>query len=114
MHRNLLVDQLKKYRNAYRDETEMVERYLGFVEANEDCFERSLQMGHVTASAWVVNREGSHVLLTHHKKLSTIIMIFDMHWALSKLDSLMRISVGPWGRSKEMESMAKPLLFWLV
>ena len=70
MHRRLLVGQLQDYQSVYRDESEMVVRYLDFVEANTDCFERSLKIGHVTGSAWAVNKAGSHVLLTHHKKLN--------------------------------------------
>ena len=48
----------------------MADRLITFVESNTDCFERSLQIGHVTGSAWVVNKAGTHVLLTHHKKLN--------------------------------------------
>ena len=47
----------------------MADRLIRFVEANPDCFERSLQIGHVTGSAWLVNKAGTHVLLTHHRKL---------------------------------------------
>ena len=48
----------------------MVERLRGFVEAHADCFERSLQIGHITGSAWVVDRQRAHALLTHHRKLN--------------------------------------------
>lgn len=47
----------------------MAERIRRFVEEQEECFERSLQIGHVTGSAWVVDRERTHALLTHHAKL---------------------------------------------
>ncbi len=47
----------------------LLERYLDFVSRNPDCFERSLQEGHVTGSAWIVDTVGTHVLLTHHRKL---------------------------------------------
>lgn len=70
MHRNHLLLQLEKYLDHYPDESDMLERYLSFVRANEDCFRRSLQIGHVTGSAWVVNQAGTHTLLTHHKKLN--------------------------------------------
>ncbi len=42
---------------------------LAFVEVHEDCFERSLEIGHVTASCWLLNRDGSKALLLHHAKL---------------------------------------------
>ena len=37
--------------------------------AHEDCFARSLQVGHVTGSAWIIDSPHKHCLLTHHKKL---------------------------------------------
>lgn len=40
-----------------------------FVALNDRCFDRGLGEGHVTGSAWVLDSDGSHVLLTHHRKL---------------------------------------------
>ncbi len=70
MHRTLLSNLLLNYRERYPDEQAVVERFLRFVASHPDCFERSLAVGHVTGSAWVVNQAGTHVLLTHHKKLN--------------------------------------------
>lgn len=70
MNRNELLNKLRNYAERWRDESEMTSRFVAFVESHEDCFERSLAEGHVTGSAWVVNRAGTHVLLTHHKKLN--------------------------------------------
>jgi len=70
MHRNALLQQLENYLGHYPEESKMVERYLSFVRSHEKCFERALSIGHVTGSAWVVNRAGTHTLLTHHKKLN--------------------------------------------
>lgn len=47
----------------------MCARLAGFVAGNERCFERTLLEGHVTGSAWIVDLERTHVLLTHHGKL---------------------------------------------
>lgn len=47
----------------------MVQRLRGFVMDNPGCFERSLGIGHVTGSAWVLDKTRGRVLLTHHKKL---------------------------------------------
>jgi len=69
MHRNDLLNKLEAYRIRYPEETPTTNRLIGFIAANPDCFERSLSIGHITGSAWVVNRAGTHVLLTHHKKL---------------------------------------------
>ncbi len=47
----------------------MVQRYIAFVESNEDCFERSLLTGHVTGSAFLLDSACERVLFTHHAKL---------------------------------------------
>jgi 8-oxo-dGTP pyrophosphatase MutT (NUDIX family) len=70
MHREPLLQQLSDYLKQVPDESEMLNRYISFVKAHQDCFERSLQTGHVTGSAWLVNRQGTHTLLTNHKKLN--------------------------------------------
>lgn len=44
-------------------------RILAFVEAHEDCFERTLLDGHITASAWVLNSAHTEALLVHHARL---------------------------------------------
>ncbi len=47
----------------------MLARMCEFAAAHQDCCERSLTVGHMTGSAWVVDREREHALLTHHRKL---------------------------------------------
>lgn len=69
MHRQPLLDQLADYAAKYPDEAETIGRFIDFVRTEGDCFERSLAIGHVTGSAWIVNADGSQVLLTHHRKL---------------------------------------------
>lgn len=69
VHRKLLLEQLYDYASRYPEEAEVTGRFIEFVETEERCFERSLASGHVTGSAWVVNGDGSEVLLTHHAKL---------------------------------------------
>jgi 8-oxo-dGTP pyrophosphatase MutT (NUDIX family) len=70
MHREKLLKQLNRYRDQWSAEAGTVNRFIRFVETNSDCFERSLLIGHVTGSAWVVDSSGKNVLLTHHKKLN--------------------------------------------
>jgi len=43
---------------------------LEFIQAQPECFERSLAMGHITASSWLLNKDGSKALLMHHTKLN--------------------------------------------
>ncbi|MEM7032039.1 MAG: NUDIX hydrolase [Chloroflexota bacterium] len=70
MHRQELLDLITDYQHRYPEEQDCVDRFVTFVKANPDCFERSLTIGHVTGSAWVVNKVGTHILLTHHRKLN--------------------------------------------
>lgn len=70
MHRNNIIQQLLSYETQWKNETSKVKRLMEFILSNSECFERHLKKGHVTGSAWVVNKEGTHVLLTHHKKLN--------------------------------------------
>lgn len=64
-----LIDQLRRHQPFNEHEQLMLSRLLAFVEQHDNCFDRSLLEGHVTASAWVVNPERTHVLLLHHGKL---------------------------------------------
>ena len=70
MHRSNLLHLLSAYQQRWKTETETALRLIQFVEENPDCFKRSLSIGHITGSAWIVNQAGSHVLLTHHRKLN--------------------------------------------
>ncbi|MBP9841101.1 MAG: NUDIX hydrolase [Simkaniaceae bacterium] len=69
MKRIFLINLLNDYLTLNKEEKECRERMLQFIEENEDCFERSLEKGHITASAWLLNREGTQALLMHHAKL---------------------------------------------
>jgi 8-oxo-dGTP pyrophosphatase MutT (NUDIX family) len=61
---------LQGYAATDSREQEMLERMLEFIAAHENCFERHLAIGHMTGSAWLLDREREHVLLTHHAKLN--------------------------------------------
>ena len=69
MSREDVIRQLRDYRARWKIEADVVDRFIAFIAAHPDGFERELKIGHVTGSAWVVDRAGTHVLLTHHKKL---------------------------------------------
>ncbi|MFT3780444.1 MAG: NUDIX hydrolase [Nibricoccus sp.] len=51
-------------------EAAMTADMIRFVETHPDCAERSLKIGHLTGSAWIVDRERKRTLLTHHRKLN--------------------------------------------
>jgi 8-oxo-dGTP pyrophosphatase MutT (NUDIX family) len=51
------------------------DRMADFVQAFAEPFSRDTSAGHVTASAWILNTERSHVLLCHHRKLDMWIQL---------------------------------------
>lgn len=57
------------YALAHADEATVVEWFRAFAQAHADAAERTLSVGHLTGSAWLVSADGRRVLLTHHKKL---------------------------------------------
>jgi 8-oxo-dGTP pyrophosphatase MutT (NUDIX family) len=69
--RAALVEELRQHlaRTDDAHEREMVEATIQFVDTHPDCAERTLAVGHLTGSAWIVDRDRKHVLLTHHRKL---------------------------------------------
>jgi len=70
MHRTLLLQKLNGYHPSDPDEIRSKQRTLEFVHQHPDCFERSLALGHITASAWLLSNDGSKALLMHHAKLN--------------------------------------------
>jgi 8-oxo-dGTP pyrophosphatase MutT (NUDIX family) len=69
MHRRPLLQLLAAYRPFDDADDAAARRIAAFVDANPDCFQRSLEQGHVTGSALVVDATRRRVLLTHHRKL---------------------------------------------
>lgn len=69
MKRNQLLQLLYNY-TPTPDERQAKEDMLAFINQYEHCFERSLEIGHITASCWLLNKDHTHVLLTHHAKLN--------------------------------------------
>lgn len=57
------------YAARFPHEGSTVGRFRDFVASEPRCFERSLPIGHITGSAWILNAVGTHTLLTHHRKL---------------------------------------------
>ena len=75
MHRNLIIKLLEDYALDYPSEEESTSRYQKFVKIHPNCFKRTLQIGHVTSSAWVISQDFQEVLLTHHRKLNIWIQL---------------------------------------
>jgi 8-oxo-dGTP pyrophosphatase MutT (NUDIX family) len=69
VHRQRLLGLIDEYAHRYPDERAVVARFREFLAEHPRCFERDCWAGHITGSAWLVNPAGTHVLLTHHRKL---------------------------------------------
>lgn len=67
--KNNLTALLKQYTPHDSDEQKFKQQMLDFIAQNLDCFKRALASGHITASAWLVNRDNTKALLMHHAKL---------------------------------------------
>ena len=62
-----LIEDIKNYRPYNEQERHDKELILAFLENNEDAFERGNETAHMTASAWVVNKDRTKVLMVYHK-----------------------------------------------
>jgi 8-oxo-dGTP pyrophosphatase MutT (NUDIX family) len=69
MHRKPLLQLLANHQPFTQEETQFKQQMIEFVNQNPDCFERSLLTGHITGSAWIVDKSRQFTLLTHHRKL---------------------------------------------
>lgn len=67
--RSWLIQALEQYSTFDNLEATFQQDTLAFVKSQSDCFSRSLAIGHITASAWIINEENTQALLIHHKKL---------------------------------------------
>lgn len=68
--RQQLLDLLAAYSPTAPEEITYKNEIIMFVKAHEDCFERTLEVGHITASAWLLSKDHAKALLLHHKKLN--------------------------------------------
>jgi 8-oxo-dGTP pyrophosphatase MutT (NUDIX family) len=64
-----VIRLLATYRTLFPEESETIDAFEALVRAEPRCFVRDCWCGHVTGSAWLINVPGTHVLLTHHRKL---------------------------------------------
>jgi len=67
--RRTLILLVEDYARRYPTETEVVARFLEFAASGEELQGKANLRRHITASAWILDRERHRVLLTHHAKL---------------------------------------------
>ena len=61
-----LYDQISNYEPFNEKEKDDKEVMLKFIQDNEDVLTRENKIAHFTASAWIVNKERTTVLMIHH------------------------------------------------
>src|SRR6478609_3772516 len=64
-----LIRVLENYSTPYKEEYEFVAKFADLLK-NKDCYLRSYMPGHLTGSAFVIDKSRRFVLLTHHAKLN--------------------------------------------
>lgn len=64
--RQKLIDQIEKYKPYNEQEEKDKILILDWIRNNENAFSRENAVAHMTASAWVVNRERTKVLMVYH------------------------------------------------
>lgn len=64
-----LVAELAAYACRWPQEADCAAQFATLLDDDHDPFVRGRLAGHFTASSWLVDRTGSRVLLTHHRKL---------------------------------------------
>ena len=64
--RQKLIDQIEKYKPYNEQEEKDKILILDWIRNNENAFSRENTVAHMTASAWVVNRERTRVLMVYH------------------------------------------------
>src|SRR5258706_3664934 len=69
MDRHLLMGMLQSYKTEFAEEKKFLAPFLELL-AHENSFQRTHLPGHITGSAWIVNREKTKTLLVHHAKLN--------------------------------------------
>lgn len=62
-----VIEQIRAYQPFNIQEEKDRKNILRFLETQEDAFERSNEIAHMTASAWVVNPARDRILMAYHR-----------------------------------------------
>jgi 8-oxo-dGTP pyrophosphatase MutT (NUDIX family) len=68
MNRKHLKFLLENYRTPFEEEKSFLNDFIGLLD-DPLAFSRERDQGHFTGSAWIVNKDRTHALLTLHRKL---------------------------------------------
>ncbi|EKE26195.1 MAG: NUDIX hydrolase [uncultured bacterium (gcode 4)] len=70
MHRKKLQQLLSSYEIVLKEDKQILKNFKSFIDNEKKCFSRSLKAGHITGSAWIVDKSRSYGLFAHHRKLN--------------------------------------------
>jgi len=60
---------IQSYASDFVEEQKFISSFLELL-THKDCFQRTHLPGHITGSAWILNKERTRTLLVHHAKLN--------------------------------------------
>jgi 8-oxo-dGTP pyrophosphatase MutT (NUDIX family) len=63
-----LLTALRGYKTSYAEERAFIPRFIGLLE-HPDAYQRNHLPGHITGSSWIINQDGTKVLLVNHAAL---------------------------------------------
>jgi 8-oxo-dGTP pyrophosphatase MutT (NUDIX family) len=64
-----LIHQLRSYQSVFKEENQFIPQFLELLQS-KDAFQRAHMPGHITGSAWIINKSHDKTLLVHHAKLN--------------------------------------------
>ena len=70
MNQTAVLQLLNAHQAFDHNEQQMLERITAFVSEYDNFYSREVSVGHLTASAWIVDESFSSALLLHHGKLN--------------------------------------------
>lgn len=68
-HQRAWLADIDAYAQSWPHETAVIDHFRDFMRTHADAAQRTRNDAHLTGSAWLVDRTGERVLLTHHRKL---------------------------------------------
>ena len=63
-----LLAGLRNYKTVYNEERAFIPRFIGLLQ-HPDAYQRKHLPGHITGSSWIINNDGTKVLLVKHAAL---------------------------------------------
>ena len=69
MLRKKIISLINRYNPTFAEEFVYKEQILEFIKEHPECFERSCELGHITASCFLLDYTQTKALLMHHAKL---------------------------------------------